>query len=284
MAEETKIAYAHSTFNGWIGCTEVPGNPQCGNCYAREMAKFRGWAKWGDEHPRMLTSEAYWRKPFKWNAEAKSLGEPRRVFAFSLGDVFDEFAPKWPQERLWPGDRRIGFGEEVSALEVFMSVIRKTPHLTWMIFTKRYDRAAEYLRALWGRHPWPNVWVMFSAGTQKNLDEAKRAHEKFTAAVQGISCEPSFEELDWGAFGPINWVIGGTESGNKARLTGKLDWFQSTAEQCSQWRVPFYMKQVTTPKGKQVPFVEWPAGLHIREFPKPRTFDHIPLLTRGILT
>src|SRR5262245_53835239 len=152
MAEDTKIAYAHSTFNGWIGCTIVEGNPQCGHCYAEQMSKFRGWARWGDEHPRMLTSEQYWKQPFKWDREAGASGQQRRVFAFSLGDVFDAFAPSWPTDRKVPGDF-----PSTCARDVFLrNIVAKTPSLTWMLFSKRYDFAAEYLNALWGSTPWPN--------------------------------------------------------------------------------------------------------------------------------
>jgi len=267
MGETTAIAYAHSTFNGWIGCSHVEGNPQCGKCYAERMAKMRGWAKWGDEHPRMLTSVDYWKQPFKWDREAAAAGEQRRVFAFSLGDVFDEFAPQWPEDRDAPGP-----GPEplihMNATYVFLdAVVRRTPHLTWMLFTKRYARAAQFLDALWGPNPWPNVWVMFSAGTQENLDEAKMAHGAFKAVVHGVSCEPTFEALDWGDFGRINWVIGGTESGGGARHTDRLEWFESTSDQCKLWGVPFYMKQITNKGGKQIDYDEWPTSLQVRSFP-----------------
>lgn len=289
MGEGTKIDYATDTFNGWIGCTEVDGNPQCSRCYAREMAKFRDWAKWGDEYPRMLTSEAYWRQPFQWDRKAAAIGLHRRVFAFSLGDVFDEYGPAWPEDRPFPRPHGIGKRDHLDAthaiwampnprsLDVFMhAIVKQTPHLTWMLFSKRYELAAGYLRQLWSRNPWPNVWMIFSAGTQRNLNEAKAAHRKFTAAVQGISCEPSFEELDFGAFGPVNWVIGGTESGRGARHTEKLDWFRSTAEQCKAWQVPFFMKQITDKRGQKLPLARWPEDLNIRELPTARTFEYDP--------
>lgn len=268
MGETTGIAYAHSTFNGWIGCTHVEGNPQCGKCYAEVMAKFRGWAKWGDEHPRMLTSAENWKKPFRWDREAVKSGEQRRVFAFSLGDVFDEHGPLWPNKRPWPLDIQ-DHGDSVPALNVFLyGVVKRTPHLTWMIFSKRYQAAADILSKVWGNTPWPNVWVVFSAGTQANLNEAKAAHGQFSAAVHGISCEPTFEWLDFGDFGPVSWVIGGTESGAGARHTDKLEWFQSTAQQCKERGVPFYMKQITDTAGRQIDFERWPGNLQVRQFPK----------------
>ena len=46
MAEITKIEWADSTFNPWIGCTKV--SPACDNCYAQNLMDRRmGKVKWG---------------------------------------------------------------------------------------------------------------------------------------------------------------------------------------------------------------------------------------------
>ena len=72
MAEQTGIAWTRSTFNPWIGCTEV--SPGCDGCYARELDKrhrYGGATHWGAGVPRFDTSESYWRKPRKWNETAQ---------------------------------------------------------------------------------------------------------------------------------------------------------------------------------------------------------------------
>ena len=237
------------------------------------MAKMRGWAEWGDEHPRMLTREEYWQQPFKWDDEACDSGEQRRVFAYSLGDVFDRYLPSWPRDRALPSrdrkrDRRPSH-MPVSARTVFFhNIVKETPNLTWMIFSKRYNDAAAYYRQLWGNDPWPNVWTIFSAGTQENLGEAAAAHRQFESTVHGISAEPSFEEIDWRAHLDIlDWIIGGTESGHNPRHNEQLDWFRSTRDQAHAAGVAFYMKQITNSRGFAIPFEEWDRDLRIREFP-----------------
>lgn len=66
----TKIEWADSTFNPWIGCTKV--SPACDNCYAEAMIDSRlRRVQWGAGKPRLRTSAANWRKPLQWNARAE---------------------------------------------------------------------------------------------------------------------------------------------------------------------------------------------------------------------
>ena len=234
---------------------------------------MRGWAKWGDEHPRMLTSEPYWRTPFKWDDEAREAGEQRQVFAYSLGDVFDRDLPQWTYGRDLPSRKRKRDRQPpnrpISARDVFFHyVVKQTPYLTWMIFSKRYDDAAAYYRQLWGAEPWPNVWTISSAGTERNLEDAAAAHRRFDSVVHGISAEPSFEQIDWRPHLDIlGWVLGGTESGHHPRQVEQLDWFRSTRDQAHAAGVSFYMKQITDRRGQKIEFDAWPEDLRIREFP-----------------
>ena len=115
MGENTKIPWAHHTFNGWIGCTRVA--PECDHCYAESMAKFRGWAKWGIGEPRKRTTEENWKKPLRWNREAEQQRTRYRVFSSSLSDVFDVEVPTE-----WRSD--------------LFDLIRRTPNLDWLILTK----------------------------------------------------------------------------------------------------------------------------------------------------
>lgn len=73
MGENTKIQWTDYTFNPWIGCTKV--SPGCVNCYAAESTPARvmraaGHETWGKGATRKRTSEANWKEPVKWNAEA----------------------------------------------------------------------------------------------------------------------------------------------------------------------------------------------------------------------
>ena len=64
MAIDTKIEWADSTFNPWIGCTKIASG--CAHCYAEAQAGRFG-VKWGPDGTRRKTSVAYWRKPLSWN-------------------------------------------------------------------------------------------------------------------------------------------------------------------------------------------------------------------------
>ena len=86
MMAETKIEWADYTFNPWMGCTKV--SPACAHCYAeRDFDHRYGKVKWGPSGTRVLTSDANWKKPIKWNREAEKAGTRPRVFCASLAKV-----------------------------------------------------------------------------------------------------------------------------------------------------------------------------------------------------
>jgi protein gp37 len=70
MGATTEISWTDHTFNPWLGCTKVHAG--CTNCYAEAFNKRTGKAKWGDAGTRIKTSEANWRGPWKWNADAQA--------------------------------------------------------------------------------------------------------------------------------------------------------------------------------------------------------------------
>lgn len=90
MGETTKIQWTDHTFNPWVGCSKVHAG--CANCYAEaDMDKRRHFAQWGAAGTRVKTSESNWRKPLKWDREAKAAGVRRRVFCASLADIFEDW-------------------------------------------------------------------------------------------------------------------------------------------------------------------------------------------------
>jgi len=257
MSETTNIAWADSTFTPWIGCTKV--GPGCEGCYAEALMDRRmGRVKWGAGEKRQRTSAAYWRQPLAWNRKARESGKPWRVFCASLADVFDNEVPaawRWALFRL----------------------IRETPHLTWMLLTKRIgnaigmlDEAAdavfdEFVGAgAWqARGPWPNVWL---GATVVNQEEADRDVPKLLqvpAAVRFLSIEPMLGPIDlklesrndlarWDSKGRelaprrIGWCILGGESdqpGHRARPFD-IGWARDIVRQCKAAQVPAFVKQL----------------------------------------
>ncbi len=236
MAEKTEISWAHSTFNPWIGCTKV--SPGCDHCYAATLMDERyGRVKWGAGEARQRTKT--WGQPLAWNRKAKASGEPWRVFCGSLCDLFDNEVPDE-----WRGD--------------LFTLIERTPHLTWMLLTKRIANAH---RMLIGepRWPFPNVWLGI---TVVNQEEADRDVQKLLAlrcAKRFLSCEPMLGPITfrWAPWRPLSrerntnhldglrvldWVIVGGESGKQSRPLD-AEWVRTIRDQCSEAGVPFHFKQ-----------------------------------------
>lgn len=117
MGENTKIEWADHTFNPWMGCTKV--SEGCRNCYSENQMDHR-WnrVQWGPGKARVRTSEAMWKKPLVWNRKAEKDGTRPRVFCASLADWLD---PEVPVE--WLAD--------------LLALVQATPHLDWLLLTKR---------------------------------------------------------------------------------------------------------------------------------------------------
>lgn len=238
MGENTRIEWADHTFNPWIGCTKV--SPACDHCYAETLATARLGVAWGSHAERRRTAPSTWRQPLAWNRRAEREGRRFRVFCAS---------EDWRVE-LW-------------------RLIRATPHLDWLLLTKRPQNIAKMLPSDldhgrgngWQNGPWPNVWL---GTTVENQAEAYRRIPHLLAVpatIRFLSCEPLLEAIDLSRiqarsedgclFGGsrIDWVIAGGESGPKARPSHP-DWFRSLRDQCQAAGVPYFHKQ----NGEWLPF------------------------------
>lgn len=250
MAIETNIEWCRSTFNPWWGCTKV--SPGCDHCYAERDAHRFGTG-WGPDAERRTFGDKHWNEPRKWNEKARKEQEadPKaqwRVFCASMGDVFDNAVPQEHRDRLW-------------------GLIRETPHLTWLVLTKRIGNAAKMLPQDWDGG-YPNVWIGASI---VNQDEADRDIPKLLAVparIHWLSMEPLLGPVELPYYdqycdvegfannGPmyrtlgvsgepddrIDWVIVGGESGPNARPMHP-DWARSLRDQCAAAGVPFLFKQ-----------------------------------------
>jgi protein gp37 len=267
MADNTAIEWTDHTFNPWIGCQKV--SPGCDHCYA-ETWDARGLqqreTRWGPHAARTRTSPANWRKPLAWNRAAQASGKRARVFCASLADVFDNhasIAQEW-RDDLW-------------------TLIYRTPHLDWLLLTKRPQHIEETLERIqrhWAISGWPglrtgNVWLGTSVEEQATADE-RIAHllQAPAVPVRFLSMEPLLGPVDltqaiygpeahrgpMNAFGHtdgfgyeinIQWVIVGGESGGQARPMHP-QWVRSLRDQCEGANVPFFFKQwgEELPKGQ----------------------------------
>ncbi|MBA4282019.1 phage Gp37/Gp68 family protein [Ralstonia sp.] len=235
MAENSGIEWTHHTFNPWIGCTKI--SAACDHCYA-EAWDARGLqglpTRWGPHADRTRTSAGNWSKPRTWNSKAKAAGVRYRVFCASLADVFDNhrsILPEWRAD-LW-------------------RLIDATPHLDWLLLTKRPQNIAKMLPADWGRGR-PNVWLGTSTEDRSEMLRRGEALAAVPAVVRFWSAEPLVGDL--GVIPPAimpDWIITGGENGQHFRPVNP-DWFRGLRDQCSAAGVPFLFKQWEGRRQKEI--------------------------------
>jgi len=330
MGETTGIAWCDHTHNIVWGCAEKfetvddieSMDPACRNCYARAFAKRVGQDVWGPDKPRRVFGDDYWRAPLRWDKAAErypdqclkcsarlcmaaqrqsgthvcpsqrdergkfdpsvpacggevALNVRPRVFCSSMADVFEDHPEVARQrERLWP-------------------LIDKTPHVDWLLLTKRPENMLAFAPEAW-RERWPaNVWPGTTVANQDLANLRIPLLQRVPARVRFLSVEPMLERImledDDGAswltgeiaeechWHGIDWVICGGESGGKARPFD-LDWARSLRDQCASAGVPYFMKQMgekwahesgtwhDDSHGGSPAF--WPEDLRVRQFPE----------------
>lgn len=254
------------TFNPVRGCFKV--SPECKNCYAEERDnRYEGGKHWGPapHTPRIVRAEAGWREPVIWDREAAEAGQRRKVFCASLADVMEDH-PTWVEPRLR-----------------LFKLIASTPHLDWLLLTKRPENFARFLPwmaelpgFIFGGVPWPNVWLGTTAGTQEMANLRIPVLQRTPAVVHFVSIEPQLEHIDlttlltckecggtgiqkeehdYGASEELGCMgcAGGTQLGVDWVICGgesgnnarpfNVDWARSLRDQCARFRVPFFMKQ-----------------------------------------
>lgn len=285
MGETTGISWTDSTYNPWIGCTDV--GPGCQNCYAIGVGKRLG-VEWGKGSARRQSALATRNAPLRWQKKAAAFkaehGHPRRVFCSSLADIFDnEVDPAWQVEAF--------------------ATMAATPDLRWQLCTKRVSNIAKMVPLRWINYGSPSDIISLTATWPRNVgilittvtpEEVRRdvprlvdLKRRFHIPWIGLSIEPMIEDVanalvDLGALlQDVDWIILGGESGPHARPCD-LDWILralavSKARGCS-----VFVKQLgadcrgldggrlilNDPAGKDRG--EWPPGsaLHTFEFPE----------------
>ncbi|MCP1289861.1 phage Gp37/Gp68 family protein [Chromobacterium sp. S0633] len=241
MAENSKIEWTHHTFNPWWGCAKV--SPACDNCYAeRDANRFTPNSElWGALASRREFGDKHWNAPLAWNRKAQAEGVRHRVFSASMADVFDKNAPDGARERLF-------------------ELIKATPHLDWLLLTKRIGNATKMLPADWG-DGYPNVWLGISVVNQEEADRDTPKLLNTPAALRWLSMEPLLGQVDLAQAGAlwsdmngqiidaaarglrgIDWVVVGGESGPNARPM-LPEWARALRDQCAAAGAPFLFKQ-----------------------------------------
>ncbi|MFI5300817.1 MAG: DUF5131 family protein [Polyangiales bacterium] len=236
MSEDTGIAWATNTFNPWWGCMRV--SPACEHCYAERhaarvanyMAKLWGRDRpgklWGPNSNRMIAPDHIWDSPVLWNDKAARDGSTVHVFCASMCDIFEDRRDLDPHRaRLW-------------------ELVEATPHLRWLLLTKRPEFIASMVPAAWMTAGFPvNAWVGVTAENQKYFDERVPVLATIPTSVRFISAEPLLGPIDVSQHAAsLQWIIAGGESGPGARPM-EVEWARSLREQATSRNIPFFFKQ-----------------------------------------
>lgn len=213
MGTTTGIEWTTHTWNPWQGCHKVSSG--CKNCYM-----YREKEQYGQDPTVVVHSKpATFNKPLAWK-------EPGLVFTCSWSDFFIEEADPWRDEA-W-------------------DIIRRTPHLTYQVLTKRPELVKDRLPEDWGSG-YSNVWL----GVTVESDYYVRRLLELThvqSVLRFVSVEPFIGPLsddfkDWLVGKHYHWVIAGCESGPNTRPT-ELDWVRNLRDMCLETDTPFFLKQL----------------------------------------
>lgn len=261
MGQDSAISWTNHTHNCWWGCTRIEGSPACGPapgekgaiCYAETWSERVGYSTTGSQFPiwgagtsRRYFGDKHWAQPLKWDAAAQKAGIRARVFCMSMGD--------WAEGR----------PDQTEHLIRLWRLIYTTPHLDWLMLTKR----PQLISKLCPIRSSSAVWQGTTTENQYWLDHRWEHLKRCESLVYWLSVEPMFERLrlpkDFLALGARGWVICGGQSGAHARSMNP-DWARGLRDQCLDNGVPFHMKQMSGTK--KTDLLNIPDDLMIRQYP-----------------
>lgn len=269
MTTNSKISWTDHTWNPWRGCKMVSSG--CAKCYM-----FRDQQRYGNDPNLVVRSKTTFNDPLKWHEQAF-------VFTCSWSDFFIEEADQW-RDDAW-------------------EIMFETPHLTYLVLTKRPELVAKRLPDNW-RGGWDNVWIGTSIENQKAANVRLPLLLSIPAKRRFLSCEPLLGPVDLAMAYPhgyycdvsddgfpecrdhafrtpgrkamIDFVIVGGESGPhqataKARSMN-MAWARKLRDQCVLAGVPFWFKQDFDTQPGQRPYIVEEDGTHTEWFQRP---EHI---------
>ena len=268
---DSKIEWTErSDWNPVRGCTRV--SPGCGGpgphggCYAEAIAgrfsdpgqAFHGFATRTSAGGRWTGNvEVQWDRltlPLGWR-------KPAVIFANSTSDIFHEALPD----------------HEIAAIYAVAVAAHHLRGHTTQIVTKRPERAAELLRSdvFWdqvnveaGAHvmdrtdplnrrsndaratlgdydaasPPPGVWIGVSVENQEWADKRRESARAISAVMRFVSYEPALGPVNWTGWEFVDQIIGGGESGPRARPMHP-DWQRATRDFCASNEIAYFFKQ-----------------------------------------
>lgn len=256
MSEKTSIEWCDYTWSPWRGCTKVSAG--CAHCYAETLSRRNPavLGKWGKGKPRVLAKN--WTEPARWNRNAKRDLRCLVCGATRLEDAVNcdgycaqcELDAHPYRPRVFPSlcdwlDEEV----PIEWLSRFLALIHDTPHLDWLLLTKRpenwlkrieevkryalrkpnpprthEDAAAASWAIHWLEGDYPhNVWVGTSVEDQPNADRRIPELLKIPARVRFLSVEPMLGPVDM--FAPsVEWFYDGWMGNGRSSKKPGINW------------------------------------------------------------
>lgn len=87
-----------------------------------------------------------------------------------------------------------------------------------------------------------NVWLGVSVEDQQRADERREDLRNTPAAIRFVSYEPALGPVDWSGWEFVDQIIGGGESGPRARPTHP-NWHRATRDFCAAHDIAYFFKQ-----------------------------------------
>ena len=278
MTRNTKIQWCDSTVNPTMGCdgcelwSKSKKTCYAGILHSRFGGHTKGYAPTFDQvtnFPGRMADAASWSDLRGKDRPGKPWlnGMPRLIFVSDMSDALS-----------------LSVSFEYLRNEIIENVISpKGQRHCWLWLTKRPQRMEEFGSWIADQgYAWPkNLWAGTSITDQKSTSRINHLLKVGDAeTIRFLSVEPQVEPLDlkpW--IQEIDWLLHGGESGHGAR-TFKVEWAMELIEQCREFSVPFFLKQLGSvveyedvrlkfASSHASDWAEWDPVLAVREVPVP---------------
>lgn len=215
---DTKISWAHSTWNPWTGCDKV--SKECVGCYADALLSRSGRTF------TVLGLTQTWKTPYELDAIAEKQGRQAICFVCSLSDYFHADADRWRKDA-W-------------------RVIRDCRNVNFMLLTKRPERIAECLPEDWNEGKnYAGAWLGTTCGVRSSYSRVDILRS-IPCSLRFLSIEPLMESVSDIDLTGIGWVaVGGMSGALHGTNRMEMTWAAEVYDLCKEQRTPFLFKQAS---------------------------------------
>lgn len=212
MGKKSSVLWCDASHGFWMGCKKC--SPGCVNCYAkRDMDRYK-------MDFDTVTRTKGFDKPLKWKG-------PMLIFVNPWSDFFAEEADDW-RDDAW-------------------EVMRNTPHLTYIILTKRPENINDRLPKDWFL---PNVYLGVTVENQEMADKRIPILLEIPAVQHFVSIEPMLGPVDLSQYiDDLDYVVVGGESGPVEDVREMEEiWALDVIDLCEASGTKIMFKQWSAPK------------------------------------